>query len=87
MLLLLLSAVSDPAALMLHARARLAAPCDGPACVAPPRRSAYRIEKEAETGFTAKDRAIRDDGSKCNVVGARRCPKRGRTILRTAFGQ
>lgn len=83
MILLLLAALSDPASLMLNARARLGATCATPGCAAPARRSAYRIDDEAEASPSAKDRAIGDDGSRCNVVGARRCTKRGRTLFRT----
>ena len=82
-LLLLAAALSDPATLMSRAQARLAVPCRGPGCAAPVRRSAYRIDEDPGPALTAKDRAIGDDGSRCNVVGARRCTSHAKTLFRT----
>ena len=88
MILLLLAAaalVQDP--LISTARARLSVPCEGADCAAPPAGARFRIEGADASIVPSKDRLFLDDGSKCNVVGARRCPKRGRTIFRTNFSQ
>ncbi len=56
----------------------------------PPRRCSgscadrYRLPASRDDG-DAKDRAVRNDGSKCNVVGARRCSSKTRSILRSAY--
>jgi hypothetical protein len=47
--------------------------------------SRYRLPASSGDGMTIKDRAMRDDGSKCNVVGARRCTSKPRRILRAAY--
>lgn len=86
-LLLLAAAVADPDLLMRNAQSLLTATCGGSECAAPPARSRFRIDGGDAGTITSKDRAIRDDGTKCNVVGARRCPKRGRRIFRTDFSQ
>ena len=80
-LLLLAAAASDPDVLLSKARTLLAAPCEGADCAAPSSGARFRIAGDDASTVTAKDRAIGDDGSKCNVVGARRCTKRGRTIF------
>lgn len=85
-LLLLASVTADPDRLLRNARALLSPPCEGPECAAPAD-ARFRIEGDSGAGITAKDRAIRDDGSRCNVVGARRCTKRGRTIFRADLGR
>ena len=88
MILLLLGTVAaDPDLLMRNAQSLLTATCEGSHCAAQPHRFRLPTADEAAREVTSKDRAIRDDGSKCNVVGARRCPKKGRTILRTDFGR
>lgn len=76
----------DMGVLMGTAASRLSAACDGADCAASPPASRYRIDPDSDSTVTSKDRAIRDDGSRCNVVGARRCTKRGRTIWRTPIG-
>jgi len=43
----------------------------------------YRLPASSDDIRTAKDRALADDGSKCNVVGARRCTSKRRTVLRS----
>lgn len=84
MILLLLAAVqSDPDVLLSKARTLLAAPCESADCAAPSSDARFRIAGDDASTDTSKDRAIDDDGTKCNVVGARRCTKRGRTIFRT----
>ena len=49
----------------------------------PPRRSPYRIDSSAGDSPDAKDRAFIEDGQRCQVVGARMCTKRPRTLLST----
>ncbi|MEO5494950.1 MAG: hypothetical protein ABIR08_13100 [Sphingomonas sp.] len=43
----------------------------------------YRIPASASDGYSIKDRALADDGSKCNVVGAKRCTSKRHTVLRS----
>ena len=43
----------------------------------------YRLPAATDGGVSAKDRALGDDGSKCDVVGARRCGAGTHTILRS----
>ena len=91
MILLLLAGLSDPDLLMRTAQSRLTAPCEGRECARGPAQARFRLDGSDGDGpvsaITAKDRAIGDDGSKCNVVGARRCTKRGRTIFRTGLAR
>jgi hypothetical protein len=47
--------------------------------------SRYRLPASSDVGAATKDRAVRNDGSKCNVVGARRCTSKARRILRTSY--
>ena len=47
--------------------------------------SRYRLPASSDDGAAIKDRAVRNDGSKCNVVGARRCTSKARRILRAAY--
>lgn len=57
----------------------------------PPRRCAglcadrYRLPASSDDGDTLKDRAVRNDGSKCNVIGARRCTGKPRQIFRSSY--
>ena len=64
-----------------------------PAYTLPPPRSGrcaaacaarYRVPASASDDFPVKDRALADDGSKCDVVGARRCASKRHTILRSS---
>jgi hypothetical protein len=43
----------------------------------------YRIPASIDGDYSVKDRALADDGSKCNVVGARRCASKRHTVLRS----
>ncbi|HEX4694956.1 hypothetical protein [Sphingomonas sp.] len=43
----------------------------------------YRLPGSSDDDASAKDRALRDDGSKCDVVGAQRCLSARHTILRS----
>jgi hypothetical protein len=43
----------------------------------------YRVPASADGDNSVKDRALADDGSKCNVVGARRCTSKRHTVLRS----
>jgi hypothetical protein len=81
MILLLLATASDPDLLLRNARTLLAAACQEAECATRPD-TRFRVTGEQGDTVTSKDRAIRDDGSRCNVVGARRCTKRGRTLFR-----
>ncbi|WP_374944456.1 hypothetical protein [Sphingomonas sp.] len=85
---ILLSVIAAPQALPRNAGAmmttaahRLAATCDSADCAAPPAADRYRVASDDAAATTSKDRAIRDDGTRCNVVGARRCTSSGATIL------
>lgn len=82
------------AALLLAAQfapAVAAAVAPAPACLtcaqaAPaPRRTPYRLDRTVADAPTAKDRALREDGSYCAVIGARQCTRKPRTIFRTDF--
>ena len=81
--LLLAAALYDPDVLLNKAHAVLAAPCQGADCAALPPSARFRVAGDDADRVTSKDRAIRDDGSKCNVVGLRRCTDRGSTVFRT----
>jgi len=43
----------------------------------------YRLPASSDDIEPIKDRAVADDGGKCNVVGAMRCLSKRRTILRS----
>jgi hypothetical protein len=43
----------------------------------------YRIPASSDDIQSLKDRALANDGSKCDVVGARRCLSKRRTLLRS----
>ena len=43
----------------------------------------YRIPASSDDDRSIKARALADDGSKCNVVGAKRCLSRRRVMLRS----
>jgi len=45
----------------------------------------YRLPASSDDGDAMKKRAVRDDGSKCNVVGARRCTSKPRQIFRSSY--
>jgi len=49
------------------------------------KRSPYRIDSEA-AGATSKDRAIREDGTRCSVVGSRVCTRKPRTVFSAPIG-
>lgn len=44
----------------------------------------YRLPASSDDSETLKDRALADDGSKCDVVGAMRCLSKRRTVLRSS---
>ena len=44
----------------------------------------YRLPASSDDVESLKDRALADDGSKCNVVGAMRCLSKRRTLLRSS---
>ena len=50
------------------------------------RRSPFRIDRDLGSSSSAKDRAIAEDGQRCQVVGARMCTKRPRTLLSAPIG-
>ena len=43
----------------------------------------YRLPASSDDTESLKDRALAVDGSKCDVIGAIRCPSRRRTVLRS----
>jgi hypothetical protein len=43
----------------------------------------YRLPASSDDIDSAKDRAVADDGSKCDVIGAMRCLSKRRTLLRS----
>ncbi len=43
----------------------------------------YRLPIAGDDDPTSKDRAMAEDGSKCDVVGAQRCLSKRRVILRS----
>ncbi|THD37889.1 MAG: hypothetical protein E7773_02615 [Sphingomonas sp.] len=45
----------------------------------------YRVSVSSDDGDILKKRAVRIDGSKCDVVGARRCTSKTRSILRSVY--
>jgi hypothetical protein len=63
-----------------------------PSYALPPRKPArcigacaerYRVPASSNADDSVKKRALADDGSKCNVVGARRCAAKRHTVLRS----
>jgi hypothetical protein len=79
-LFLLLSLSEPPAALVTRAAARLDADgCAGVSCGA--RARSYRVDAESAGDATPKDRAVRETGVTCSIVGARVCTRPPRTIL------
>ena len=44
----------------------------------------YRLPASIDDSESLKDRALADDGSRCNVVGAMRCLSKRRTVLRSS---
>ncbi len=78
--------VTVPLAMMLAANAAL------PNYALPPSKSGrcadkcaarYRVPASGDGDYSVKDRALADDGSKCDVVGARRCASKRHTVLRS----
>lgn len=45
----------------------------------------YRLPIADNGTPTIKSRALAEDGSKCNVVGAKRCTSKGRTVWRSEY--
>jgi hypothetical protein len=45
----------------------------------------YRVTESDDDGDVVKKRAVRDDGSKCNVVGARRCTSKPMRLLQSSY--
>jgi hypothetical protein len=43
----------------------------------------YRLPASSDDIEPVKDRALADDGSKCDVIGAMRCLSKRRTLLRS----
>ena len=43
----------------------------------------YRLPASSEDTVSIKDRALADDGRKCDVIGAMRCLSKRRTLLRS----
>ena len=85
-LALLLLAPEDPAkdlgALLRGASAKLSV-ADAP----PPPDARYRIAGDAADPLTAQQRALAVDGGQCNVVGARLCTRKPRTLLSRPLSQ
>jgi hypothetical protein len=75
----LLLAGGTPEDLMATAAKRLAISDTSPARP----RSPFRIDSSAGDARNAKDRAFAEDGQRCQVVGARMCTRRPRTLLST----
>lgn len=74
----------DAGALMRAADARLSVPCEGEGeCAAAPPDARFRIEQDDAGAIGAKERAIRDTGARCSVVGARVCTRPPRTLFST----
>jgi len=44
----------------------------------------YRLPATSDDTESLKDRALADDGSKCDVIGAMRCLSKRRTLLRSS---
>jgi hypothetical protein len=80
-------------ALLLAAQVadRSAAPPAGTPCLTCahrtefPTRSRYRLDPATAEGTIAEDRGLREDGTRCGVIGARQCTRKPRTIFRTPF--
>lgn len=86
LLLLIPSATSDDVAGFRLAPPKPTIGCISGACKLPPRQEDYRVPYEPDPlARTSKDRAFANDGTKCAVVGDKRCTSRGRTIFRTDF--
>ena len=76
--LMLLLLGGDPDVLLKSAGSRLS--IIDPTPVAPVR-SRYRLDSQFEAAPTLKDRALREDGRRCQVVGPRMCTRPPRTLL------
>ena len=83
-LLMLLAAPDDAKSLMTNAAGKLSVAC-ADRCGEPAARSPFRLDPVAGETTTSKDRALREDGSYCSVIGARRCTRKPRTLFRTDF--
>ncbi|GAA0677122.1 hypothetical protein FHT00_002535 [Sphingomonas insulae] len=88
LLLLMSPAVGDDVARFRLPSPKPALRCITGACAPKRRREDYRIPDEPDPlAQTSKDRAFAADGTKCSVVGDKRCPVRGRTIFTTDFSE
>ena len=88
LLWMLTSAASDDIARFSLPPARPKLACISAACQPVRREENYRIPVEPDPlAKTSKDRAFAADGTKCSVVGDKRCPVRGRTIFTTDFSE
>lgn len=84
-LLLLIATPDDTRALLKTAAGMLTGACTEACTPDPVARSPFRLEVNATDGVTtSKDRAIREDGTRCSV-DARRCTRKPRTLFRTDF--
>ncbi|HEU0066059.1 MAG TPA: hypothetical protein VFQ57_02335 [Sphingomonas sp.] len=73
--------------LVASASGRLAITCGGRECAPRPASDLYRVDASDDSAMTSKDRAFRDDGSRCQVVGAKLCTRQPRKIFSTGIGQ
>lgn len=84
MIAALLLLAADPAAMIAHA-ATLTAPVTGEPKRDPGAR--WRIADDGETGPDGKALAVETTGAPCDVVGARRCTRKPRTLLSAPLGR
>jgi hypothetical protein len=88
LLLMLSSAASDDVARFTLSPARPRPGCISAACTRTAREQSYRVPAERDPlAKTSKERAFAADGTKCSVVGDKRCPVRGRKIFSTDFSE
>lgn len=88
LLLILAPAASDAIARFSLPPARPKLGCISTACARTVRKESYRVPAERDPlAKTSKERAFAADGTKCSVVGDKRCPVRGRKIFSTDFSE
>lgn len=88
LLLMLAPAASDDVARFRLPQRKLTMPCISAACTPARRKRSYRVPAERDPlARTSKERALAADGTKCSVVGDKRCPARGRKIFSTDFSE
>jgi hypothetical protein len=80
----LLVLAADPAPPLLRPATFTLDTCATATCAAPPPRSRYRLDREAEAADDGKATAMRHTTAPCDI-GARVCTGRPRTLYRAGY--